>query len=72
VPIAALIRIDKSASATNTIVIIFVHGWHHNAKVDDRNLIDFAEFPKQVRKKLHDVKDGISLSRITQETNRYR
>lgn len=33
--------VEQQAAQGNVIVLLFVHGWHHNAKPDDKNLEDF-------------------------------
>jgi len=35
-------------------IIVFVHGWHHNAQATDTNLQDFQDFLKQVSKSYPD------------------
>lgn len=39
---------------TNTVVVVFIHGWHHNAAKDDKNLLDFQKSLKALQKKLGD------------------
>lgn len=48
----ALEDISKSAKATNTFVVVFVHGWHHNADSSDTNLEDFRKTMVELRKRL--------------------
>lgn len=57
VPARALKTIADLAQ-TNTIVVLFIHGWHHNAAIDDGNVKDFAKSLSQIRIKLQDKKDG--------------
>ncbi len=33
--------IDAQKSSSKLLVLVFVHGWHHNAQEDDRNLKEF-------------------------------
>jgi hypothetical protein len=40
---SALNHIDALSKKTNTLVVVFIHGWHHNAQGDDDNLGDFKE-----------------------------
>lgn len=35
---ATLDRVEASAKESNTLVVLFVHGWHHNANPTDQNL----------------------------------
>ena len=46
--------IKKESERTNTIVVLFIHGWHHNAAPDDENLLDFADSLESIREKLKD------------------
>jgi len=48
----ALDTITKESGRTNTIVVLFVHGWHHNAAADDENARDFAKSLVTIREKL--------------------
>jgi hypothetical protein len=49
-----LAAVDDSRRKTNTLVVVFIHGWHHNAQADDPNLLDF----KDALTKLSDLLDG--------------
>lgn len=40
---ATLDAVEQRAAHGNVIVLLFVHGWHHNAKPDDKNLEDFRK-----------------------------
>ena len=55
---AALERVAEESSRTNTIVALFVHGWHHNASTADDNARDFACSLRLIRQKLDDNVDG--------------
>ncbi|MBC3377123.1 hypothetical protein HU762_24585 [Pseudomonas sp. SWRI92] len=46
--------IDDSAANANVVVLLFVHGWHHNAADDDTNRSDFHITVKAVDQKLKD------------------
>ncbi|WP_426234690.1 hypothetical protein [Pseudomonas sp. TWP3-2] len=46
--------IDDSAAKSNVVVLLFVHGWHHNAAEDDTNRSDFHITVKAVDEKLKD------------------
>ena len=48
----ALLEIQTSAKTTNTIVVTFIHGWHHNASASDPNLKDFKESIEALRTQL--------------------
>lgn len=50
----ALAAIADSAKKTNTFVVVFAHGWHHNAKSSDDNLIDFQKSMVELRKRLEE------------------
>lgn len=54
----ALDAVEVAAAKTNTIVVLFIHGWHHNAAIGDSNAEDFAESLHQIRVKLDDNPDG--------------
>ena len=38
----ALAYVERVSKATNTIVTVFVHGWHHDAAPGDKNARDFG------------------------------
>jgi hypothetical protein len=48
----ALDEIERHASTTNTIVVVFVHGWHHNADSNNENLVDFRRSMVLLREQL--------------------
>ena len=54
----ALQRISEESNRTNTIVLLFIHGWHHNAKFDDPNAMDFADSLADTRQLLDDNTGG--------------
>jgi hypothetical protein len=58
VPARALEAIDKESKTTNTIVVLFIHGWHHNADIDDDNAKDFATNLEKLKKRLDDNVGG--------------
>lgn len=43
------------SKVSNVIVVLFVHGWHHNAKPGDENLRDFAASVTDTRRRLIDI-----------------
>ncbi|WP_248741881.1 MULTISPECIES: hypothetical protein [unclassified Pseudomonas] len=47
-----LTAIDENAKKSNVVVLLFVHGWHHNAAEDDTNRRDFHRTVKAVDEKL--------------------
>jgi hypothetical protein len=55
----ALDEIRAAASRTNTIVLLYIHGWHHNAHARDRDLASFADSVAKIREKLDDRGGGI-------------
>lgn len=48
----ALKDIEKKTRESNTVVVLFIHGWHHNAQIDDSNAIDFAKSISALRTEL--------------------
>lgn len=58
---AALARVRKLSHETNTIVVLFVHGWNHDAAPDNENLVDFAKSLSTTRKLLTDPNSPESL-----------
>lgn len=58
IPARALQTIAEESRRTNTIVVLFIHGWHHNAATDDENLQDFARSLRLIREKLDDNVGG--------------
>jgi hypothetical protein len=36
-------RVQTLSQQQNTLVVVFIHGWHHNAASDDPNLVDFRQ-----------------------------
>jgi hypothetical protein len=58
IPVRALDSIAQSARKTNTIVILVVHGWHHDAAPDDEYAVGFAKTLQDIRTKLDDNVDG--------------
>ena len=52
VDLRALQHIAECASRTNTIVTVFIHGWHHNAHPADRDLNRFADAQRDLRQAL--------------------
>lgn len=51
-------NIERCSKTTNTIVVLFIHGWHHNAAMSDSNAIDFAESLTSIRSTLDDNVNG--------------
>ena len=45
------IESEITSKSTPQDVIIFTHGWHHNAKHDDENLASFKRFIQEIEKK---------------------
>jgi hypothetical protein len=48
----ALEEIERESRRTNTVVTLFIHGWHHNAAPDNANLRDLARSLETTRAKL--------------------
>ena len=58
VPHRLLRTIAENVQKKNVVVVVFVHGWHHNAQTDDDNARDFAETMRKLREAMEDNKDG--------------
>lgn len=54
----ALRAIEDAANETNTVVVLFIHGWHHNAAPGNENLQAFARSVQDIRATLDDNLDG--------------
>lgn len=50
--IRAFERISNLSETSNVIVMLFVHGWNHNAAPDNQNLRDFSATVADTRKRL--------------------
>ena len=55
---ATLQTISRASLNSNTIVVVFIHGWHHNAHEGDPNFEDFQKTLEQLRKK---IPEGINV-----------
>jgi hypothetical protein len=66
---AALAEIAKSARSTNTLVVVFVHGWHHNANSSDQNLKDFQGAMAELRERLRHPVYAESRRALTQTSD---
>lgn len=53
-PDRALERVGELSKTSNVIVVLFVHGWHHDAGADDENLRDFSASVVDTRGRLID------------------
>lgn len=51
--------ISETAEKENVAVVLFIHGWHHNANVNDSNAKDFARSLTRLRKKVDDQVNGV-------------
>ena len=49
----ALIAVENESDRQDTVVVLFIHGWHHNAKSSDGNLVSFSSKMKILADKLH-------------------
>lgn len=67
IPRRALEVIARESAKTNTIVVLFIHGWHHNAAADNPNARDFANALKAVRYTLDDNRGGAGPYRKSRE-----
>jgi hypothetical protein len=38
------IEVASRTSRKNLLMVVFIHGWHHNAEQTDRNVIEFKQF----------------------------
>src|SRR5258705_50328 len=52
IAIKALNDIATRSATRNTVVLLFIHGWHHNADPTDQNLQDFSAALRNIRKDL--------------------
>jgi hypothetical protein len=65
-------RVQTLSQTQNTLIVLFIHGWHHNAAADDPNLLDFRrtltalndEISKPKRQELRLDKTGRPSTRI--------
>lgn len=48
----ALKKIEELAETSSVIVLVFIHGWHHGARPDDKNLRDFLSSVDDTRELL--------------------
>lgn len=55
----ALREIAENMQRTNVAVVVFIHGWHHNAEIDDDNAVAFADLMRSLRVKMDDNKNGV-------------
>ena len=51
---AAIKKIADASENQNTIVSVFIHGWHHNADESDDNFRNFQTSLERLRVKLHE------------------
>lgn len=54
VPTRTLDRINELSQTSNVIVLLFVHGWHHDAGPDNKDLRDFSLSVADTRRRLID------------------
>jgi pimeloyl-ACP methyl ester carboxylesterase len=55
-----LTEVQVGSESTNTIVVVFVHGWHHNADPTDDNLLSFKGALQSLAKNLSEEKRQIA------------
>jgi hypothetical protein len=48
----AAVEAQSLSLTSNTFVVVFIHGWHHNAAPDDDNLTQFSAWLDQLSKQL--------------------
>ena len=65
----ALNDIKASAHQTNTLVVLFIHGWHHNADAEDGNLKDFRQRLDIIYSQLTTEKRRALRERLTGDAN---
>jgi hypothetical protein len=51
--------VTENMQKTNIVVVVFIHGWHHNAEADDENAVAFAELMRTLRVKMEDNVNGV-------------
>ena len=54
IPVRALKSIKEVSKKKNTVVILFVHGWHHNAHIEDENAENYFFKSLEEIRKFHD------------------
>lgn len=54
--------LEKESAAQNIVLVTFIHGWHHNAKLDDDNRISFQTTVQKLQEKVNS--DGFGNSRV--------
>lgn len=47
-------HVTDVTNQTNTFVVVFIHGWHHNAAAKDSNLVDFSTTIQDLAVRLDD------------------
>lgn len=65
-------RVQQLSATKNTLVVLFIHGWHHNGESSDPNLVDFrlaldelnTELTNEGRNKLRERATGARDFRI--------
>jgi len=60
-----LASVDASSQKTNTFVVVFIHGWHHNADPEDTNLRDFNDTLSALNKTLRSETRTALRNRLT-------
>jgi hypothetical protein len=62
--------IKESAASTNTYVVLFIHGWHHNADIEtDSNYLDFKQTLKTLGDKLAAPEYAAARQKITGQSS---
>jgi len=67
---AVLDRVEQLAANQNLAVVVFIHGWHHNAKVTDLNFQEFRNLLERINGQLNQpsftkLRESISRSPTT-------
>jgi hypothetical protein len=63
VSVNALEKIREASLRTNTVVLLYIHGWHHNAEIGDENVNDFSGALIEARKTLEGKENDSNIYR---------
>ncbi len=57
---AVFSKIDdlRQQSSKSLLMVVFIHGWHHNAQQDDKNVIEFKDFLRALQKEEQSLNVG--------------
>ena len=61
----AAVEAQSLSSTSSTFVVLFIHGWHHNAAPDDQNLRDFSSWLAKLSAQLSQPARRAARERLT-------